>query len=110
MELAPPNLCGGLAGAARGLPNDWTRIPLQAPLRDAFGTTVRVENDAIDLDPALRDAVVLDLPFSPLCRDDCAGLCPVCGANLNDDPSHSHDEPMDPRWEKLADLAGTDNE
>jgi len=46
-ELAPPNLCGGLAGAARGLPNDWTRIPLQAPLQAAFGAPVRVENDAI---------------------------------------------------------------
>jgi glucokinase len=47
VEIAPPNLCGGLAGAARGLPNDWTRIPLRAPLQAAFGTTVRVENDAI---------------------------------------------------------------
>ena len=46
IELAAPNICGGLAGAARGLPNDWTTAPLEAPLREAFAR-VRVENDGI---------------------------------------------------------------
>ena len=46
IELAAPNLCGGLAGAGRGLPNDWTSAPLEAPLRKAFAR-VRVENDGI---------------------------------------------------------------
>ncbi len=46
IELAAPNICGGLAGAARGLPNDWTTAPLEAPLRAAFAR-VRVENDGI---------------------------------------------------------------
>ena len=46
IELASPNICGGLAGAARGLPNDWTTALLEAPLRQAF-PRVRVENDAI---------------------------------------------------------------
>lgn len=78
--------------------------------KDAEEDANWVENDTIDLEPALRDAIVLDLPFQPLCRDDCAGLCSVCGHNLNDDPSHSHDEPIDARWEKLADFAGTDDE
>ena len=50
-----------------------------------------VVDDYVDLDPALREAVVLSLPFSPLCREDCAGLCVVCGANLNDDPGHTHE-------------------
>lgn len=63
----------------------------------------RVEGELIDLEGVLRDTVVLDLPFIPLCRDDCEGLCPICGANLNDDPDHAHDEAADPRW---ADLAG----
>jgi len=62
----------------------------------------RVVNDRIDLDPLLRDAVVLALPFRPLCRDDCPGLCPTCGARLADDPEHAHDEPDDPRWAALA--------
>lgn len=47
VELAAPNLCGGLAGQARGLPNDWTTALLEAPLRAAFAAKVRVENDGI---------------------------------------------------------------
>ena len=62
-----------------------------------------VVDERIDLEPALRDAVVLDLPFTPLCREDCAGLCTICGANLNDDPDHTHGEQIDPRWSKLLD-------
>jgi len=62
----------------------------------------RIENDLIDLEPVLRDAVVLDLPFTPLCRPECAGLCPECGANLNADADHSHAEPIDLRWAGLT--------
>ena len=51
----------------------------------------RLEDDLIDLEPLLRDAVVLALPFQPLCRDDCPGLCTECGARLADDPDHRHD-------------------
>ena len=64
----------------------------------------RMEGDLIDLEPLLRDAVVLDLPFQPLCREDCLGLCAECGADLNGDPDHSHDAPIDPRWAKLSAL------
>ena len=64
----------------------------------------RVQDDAIDLEPMLRDAVVLALPFRPLCADDCAGLCPRCGARLANDPDHRHDEESDPRWAALASL------
>lgn len=46
IELAAPNICGGMAGQARGLPNDWTSVPLEAPLRAAFNN-VRIENDCI---------------------------------------------------------------
>ena len=65
----------------------------------------RVEAEMIDLEPVLRDAAMLDLPFIPLCREDCAGLCPTCGVNLNDDPDHGHGEAIDPRWADLADWA-----
>jgi uncharacterized protein len=64
----------------------------------------RLEGDLLDLEPLLRDAVVLMLPFQPLCRDDCPGLCTECGARLADDPGHQHDEPVDPRWAKLTGL------
>ena len=68
----------------------------------------RLEGDLLDLEPLLRDGVVLDLPFQPLCREDCQGLCAECGANLNDDPAHTHEAALDPRWEKLRRLEGDD--
>ena len=63
-----------------------------------------LQDDLVDLEPLLRDAVVLALPFQPLCMDDCPGLCPECGARLADDPDHAHDAAIDPRWAALADL------
>ncbi|MBW8805678.1 MAG: DUF177 domain-containing protein [Catenulisporales bacterium] len=60
-------------------------------------------NDLLDLEPVVHDAVVLALPPAPLCREDCLGLCPECGALLNEDPEHEH-ETVDPRWAALADL------
>jgi uncharacterized protein len=68
----------------------------------------RLEGDLLDLEPLVRDAVVLALPFGPLCRDDCPGLCVECGARLADDPDHDHGERIDPRWSKLSQLAGLD--
>lgn len=62
----------------------------------------RLTGDKIDLEPLLRDDVVVDLPFQPLCREDCRGLCVECGADLNADPDHQHDDPADSRWAGLA--------
>ena len=64
----------------------------------------KLEDDLVDLEPLLRDAVVLALPFQPLCMDDCPGLCVECGARLADDPDHAHEEPIDPRWSGLSAL------
>ncbi|MGY1617680.1 YceD family protein [Geodermatophilus sp. SYSU D00691] len=62
-----------------------------------------VENDRIDLEPMVRDLVVLSLPLSPVCSEDCSGLCADCGQRLDDLPAdHSH-EVVDPRWAGLAD-------
>lgn len=61
--------------------------------------------DLVDLEPVVRDDVVLDLPFQPLCDEDCAGLCPVCGIRLDDDPGHHHDDAADPRWAALSGFA-----
>jgi uncharacterized protein len=69
-----------------------------------------LQDDLLDLEPLLRDAVVLALPFQPLCQDDCPGLCPDCGARLADDPDHGHGEPVDPRWAALGALAEPDRQ
>ena len=66
--------------------------------------TSRMVGDLVDLEPLLRDAVVLGLPFQPLCRDDCPGLCVTCGARLADDPEHAHETEIDPRWASLQQL------
>jgi uncharacterized protein len=51
-----------------------------------------------------RDALALALPVQLTCREDCAGLCGQCGANLNEDPDHHHEAAPDPRWAKLGEL------
>jgi uncharacterized protein len=64
----------------------------------------RVHGDLIDLEPVLRDAIVLSLPPNPLCRDDCAGLCPDCGGRLDELPAGHGHEQSDPRWAALDEL------
>ena len=68
-----------------------------------------LDGDRLDLEPAFRDAVVLALPLSPLCREDCPGLCAECGARLADaGPLHGHGEDLDPRWGPLRQLDVSD--
>ncbi|GHA43964.1 hypothetical protein GCM10010372_50050 [Streptomyces tauricus] len=68
--------------------------------------TLFIEDGLFDLEPVLRDAVVLALPMQPVCQDDCPGLCSQCGARLADDPDHHHDA-VDIRWAALQGLAGS---
>jgi uncharacterized protein len=69
-----------------------------------------LNGDQLDLESAFRDAVVLALPMSPLCREDCPGLCAECGAPLADaGPDHRHDEATDPRWAALKQLDDTED-
>jgi uncharacterized protein len=64
----------------------------------------RMQGDLFDLEPVVRDAVVLTLPTNPLCRADCPGLCPECGVHFDDLPAdHSHED-VDPRWAALRNL------
>ena len=63
---------------------------------------LHLDGDLLDLEPVLRDAVVLALPMSPLCREDCPGLCVECGVPLADaGPDHGHEDAPDPRWAGL---------
>ena len=78
-------------------------------IRDAEGAeeddeVSMLQDDLLDLETVLRDAVVLALPFQPLCQDDCPGLCAECGVRLADEPDHTHEAAIDPRWAALTEL------
>jgi uncharacterized protein len=66
-----------------------------------------LDGDYIVLEDAVRDAVVPALPFQPVCRADCPGLCSECGARLADDPTHVH-ESLDTRWAALQGILQDD--
>jgi uncharacterized protein len=85
-------------------------IPIQAREYEATAPesdemrTPYVEDDKLDLSAWARDAVALALPDQILCREDCAGLCPVCGKNLNAEPHEHEERATDERWAALAEL------
>jgi uncharacterized protein len=58
----------------------------------------------LDVRAWARDALALALPTQIVCREDCRGLCPICGQNLNDEPGHEHEREPDPRWAALREL------
>ena len=67
-----------------------------------------IEEGFVDLEPMIRDNVVPAMPYAPLCREDCLGLCPRCGADLNEGPCDCVPEERDPRWAAL-DVLRTDD-
>jgi uncharacterized protein len=89
-------------------------LDLKVEVRELFARQLRddedegyavLPDDRLPLDTMARDAVVLGFPAFPRCRPDCAGLCPVCGADRNSaDCGHGGPEIIDPRWAGLADL------
>jgi uncharacterized protein len=87
-------------------------LALQLRLREYEATkpesdderTEYLDNDRLDLSAWAHDAIALALPDKILCRADCAGLCPVCGKDLNAEPHEHVEERVDPRWEKLSQL------
>ena len=89
---------------------DPVTIPLRVEFQELFAYSLdeafdfAVRDDHVDLEPVVRDAVVLALPFQPVCQPDCLGLCPVCGVRLLDEPGHEHEAPIDPRWAALNDF------
>jgi uncharacterized protein len=67
-------------------------------------TTPYIADTRLDLSAWAHDAVALALPDKILCREDCAGLCPVCGKDLNREPHEHEGVDVDPRWQALADI------
>ena len=63
-----------------------------------------LDDQELDVAAWAHDALALALPTQIVCREDCAGLCPRCGENLNRHPEHEHEPEVDPRWAKLSEL------
>ena len=94
----------------RGFPD--AELPVELRLREYEATkpegdeeqTEYLDDDRLDLSAWAHDAIALALPDKILCRPDCAGLCPVCGKDLNAEPHEHVEERTDPRWAKLSEL------
>lgn len=86
------------------------RQPLQVEFQELFAypgeepSDLEVQDDHVDLETEVRDAIVLSLPFQPVCRPDCPGLDPTTGERLAGDAGEVPREPLDPRWAVLAEL------
>jgi uncharacterized protein len=93
-----------LADAVLDVPISVREYQATSPGESEELRTPYLEDDRLDLSAWARDSVALALPDKILCKPDCAGLCPVCGRDLNVEP-HVHEEPEgDPRWAALAEL------
>lgn len=89
------------------------RQPFGVEMNELFARSAGPEDDyvlgedlTLDPEPMVRDAVVLSMPFSPLCKHDCLGLCPRCGGDRNLGECACPEEPADPRWAGLGGLFG----
>ncbi len=78
---------------------------LSLPLPEEIGCFTIDEHHVLDLTEAIRQCALLAIPMKPLCREDCTGLCPNCGHNLNQGPCNCPPRGADPRWSELSRLA-----
>jgi uncharacterized protein len=124
VDLVLESLQGGAIVAAGTVTAPWTGEcrrclgpasgVLQLPVRELFETgsdqedTYSLEGDQIDLEPLVRDAVLLELPQAPICAETCQGLCPTCGINRNEGTCACETEARDPRWAALDQLKSQD--
>ncbi|MDP8911002.1 MAG: DUF177 domain-containing protein [Actinomycetota bacterium] len=93
-----------LADAVVDIPIDAREYQAANPAGDEELKTPYLADDRLDLSAWARDAIALALPEKILCRPDCAGLCPACGKDLNDEPHEHGDQASDGRWAVLAEL------
>ena len=93
-----------LDDAVLDLPIDAREYQATSPGESDELRTPYVVDDRLNLGAWSRDAIALALPDKILCRADCAGLCPVCGKNLNIEPHTHEEEPVDSRWAALEEL------
>jgi uncharacterized protein len=82
-------------------------LPVEVDFQELFAYSLTepdefaVQDEHIDLEQVIRDAVVLSLPFQPVCNADCQGLCVECGLKLAENPNHVHEAAIDSRWSAL---------
>ncbi len=81
-----------------------------SPVPDEPGSFTVDERNILDLTEATRQYTLLATPMKPLCQEDCVGLCPTCGQNLNQAPCNCPSQPADPRWAELSKLALADSQ
>lgn len=86
------------------LPSEEALIEAKEEADDALYVG-QIEDQAVDLGSIVRQDVLVQCPMRPLCRDDCEGLCPECGTNLNEDDCGHEQEMTDPRLSKLEEIA-----
>jgi uncharacterized protein len=90
-------------------------LPVQVEFQELFAYSLdeafefEVHDDHVDLEPLIRDAVVLSLPFQPVCRPDCPGLDPETGLRLAEAPEFEPEQMRDPRWSALADFQASED-
>jgi len=97
---------GGQAGSANLVICEIVHIHLDENILDEHG---EIDTDKIDLDEYIRDYAVLAVPMKNLCSEDCKGLCPKCGKNLNEGTCNCSEENIDPRWESIQKLKTKNN-
>jgi uncharacterized protein len=97
--------CGGVVtGAVQATVRErYVPVGAGSPPADPDTDDYLLTDDLLDLEPLARDAVLLGLPLAPLCSEDCQGLCPQCGTNLNLETC-ACEAPVDPRWGALSEL------
>ena len=78
-----------------------------AEITDEEIATFAFSGYELDITDRIRETLILEVPIRGLCKEDCKGLCPICGANLNYEKCDCHNEKIDPRWGALAKLKGT---
>lgn len=93
-----------LEAAAPGIVVDAREVEQPGAGDDELSSPYVNQDGELDLAAWARDALALSLPAQITCTPECAGLCPQCGANLNEDPGHAHESAPDPRWSKLSEI------
>ena len=97
--------CGRcLTDFSQSIESDFTDLYAFSPRTISESGLLLPETAQIDLAPVLREEMLLAIPSSPLCKEDCLGLCPICGENRNEVTCHHDDEDIDPRFSVLKSL------